>query len=242
MLSYAFYGTPIESNEKLPTRIIALLKTFTPVIDTNRKKRQGGSKGAQFGALGGRPKTPQGLTDETPKGSRETGNGTATTDTETVTDVVTGSDVTPHSDVDFFVPVFFCRNLRNPKRQAEKYVAHYSTTGWTMSGGDRLATDEQRIAAAKRWKVTDDPTDRFAQPDLDFLARLMSAAPQDIRISLASSAVDIHRTETIENKEVVKSVILRVPADVRTWMKSDETVRPTVNAWRGDHILTIIAL
>ena len=241
LFAYSLLGESFE-DKNLPAYVKATLMTFVPVIDANRRRRQGGAKGAQFGALGGRSKTPQGLSSETPKGSRETGNGTATTDTETVTDVVTGNNATTHTDFDFFVPVFFCRNLRNPRRQAEKFVAHYETTGWTLSGGEHLATDEQRVAAAKRWKVTDDPADRFVQPDLDFLGRLLSAAPQDIRISLANSAVDIHRAETLENKEVIKKLILRVPADVKAWMMSDGTVHPIVNEWKGDNVLSIIAL
>lgn len=239
LLGYALLGEPIES-APIPESVKAILLTFAPVIMTHRLKRQAGAKGAQYGALGGRPKTPKGISADTPMVSCETGNGTDATGTDSGAvcgDVTAASS--PHTDVDFFLPVFWGRNLQHPRRQAERFVAHYGTTGWTLGGGEYLASDQQRLAAAQRWKVSDDPGGRFSSDDLAFLGCLAEAAPPDIRSALYDDRVEIHRAEVVENKEVRKKLLLRIPTQAKVWLMTESSVRPVVDTWRGDQSLSI---
>lgn len=219
LFNYACYNKAISSF-KLPRKIEAIVNTFTPIIDSNRKKRQNGKKGASYGKLGGRPKNPSGVIAQTPNGM----NTLNANDKETVSVTETGgsdgssenSSDQPHTDSFFFLFVFFFRNLRNPRRQAEKFVTHYTATGWRLSGGDYVATDEARIALAKKWEVKDDTTGRFKDEDLAMWKSIYDIAPNEIKKQMLCDEIEIQK---IEEKAYIKC-----PDEVQEWMEDNKSL------------------
>ena len=242
LLSFAFYDTSVRSFN-LSRQLEAILETFTPVIETNRKRRKGGSKGADFGKKGGRPshnvvsKSPKGLSDRTPMVPDEespmaspytvTDNVTVNVN-ETVSVNVTDEDMSsPHTDCDFFIPIFFFRNARSPKHQAKKFVEHYAPSDWKLPGGEYMATDKQRIALAQRWEIRDDTTDRFKSEDLAMWRELYEIAPDDIKPLMVVSSIQFQRTE--------KDAIVAGPKAVFNWIEKDlENTKPIVLKWKGN--------
>lgn len=239
LLSFAFYNVSVKSFH-LPRQLESILETFTPVIETNRKKRKGGSKGADYGKKGGRPsrnadlKTPQGLSDRTPMVTDEEspkGPSYNVTDTvkvnvnETVSVNVTGKGISPpHTNFEFFIPVFFFRNCRHPEKQARKFVEHYIPTNWKLSGGELMATDQQRTALAQRWDIRDDSCDRFEPEDLAMWKELYDKAPNNIRTLMLSSSIKFHRNQ--------EQASISGPLMISGWIEANlEIAKPIVGKW-----------
>lgn len=235
LLSYAFYNISVKSFH-LPRQLEAILETFTPVIETNRKKRRGGSKGTEFGKKGGRPpqnadlKTPKGLSDRTPMGMDEESpkaspynvNGNVY---ETVpVNVTDGGASSPHTNFEFYIPIFFFKNARYPEIQAKKFVEHYAPSNWRLTGGEFMATDEQRIALAQRWNIRDDSCDRFKPDDLAMWKELYDKAPDNIRTLMLSSSVEFCRN--------AEQAIIGGPKMISNWIETNlDITRPIVRKW-----------
>ena len=242
LLSFAFYNASVKSFN-LPRPLEAILETFIPVIETNRKKRKGGNKGADFGKKGGRPsrntdfKTPEGLSDEspmvvddkTPKVSPYNVNGNEkvnVNDTVSV-NVTDGGASSPHTNFEFYIPIFFFRNVRHPEKQARKFVEHYSVSNWKLTGGEFMSTDEQRIALAQRWDIRDDSCDRFKSDDLVMWKELYDKAPYNIRTLMLSSSVEFHRNQD--------QALIGGPPMISDWIEGNaEITRPIVRKWMQD--------
>lgn len=242
LLSFAFYNADVKSFS-LPRQLEAILETFTPVIETNRKKRKGGSKGADFGKKGGRPsrnadlKTPEGLSDGTPMGADEespkappynvNGNEKVNVNENVSVNVTDGNASSPHTDFEFYIPVFFFRNARHPERQAKKFVEHYAPSNWKLTGGEYMATDQQRIALAQRWDIRDDSCDRFKPDDLAMWKELYDRAPDNIRTLMLSSSVKFLRNQD--------QALIGGPPMISDWIEANiEITRPIVRKWMQD--------
>jgi len=239
-----FYGEDIRSFH-LPRRLESILETFLPIVETNKRRRNGGKKGASAGIMGGRPiqnttfKTPKGLSSETPKvaalginGSASNVNGNVNKNIKDNANVsVNGEVETPatptetiHLDYSFFIPVFFFRNLKKPAKQAEKFFNHYEATGWKLGGGDYMATVEQRVAAARQWEVRDDTATKYQPEDLSMWHELYQIAPPEIQKEMVNEKIIFHRTE--------KDAIIKGPAIVSEWIEGNiEKTKPIVTKW-----------
>ena len=234
LFNYAFDNKPISSFN-LPRKIEAILNTFIPIIDSNRKKRENGKKGASYGKLGGRPKNPKGVIAETPyviddvylningKETVSNDDNVAVTDSPT-SSAVDSSHNPPHTDAFFFLFVFFFRNLLSPKKQAEKFVTHYTATGWRLGGGDYVATDEQRIALAMKWEVTDDKIGRFKEEDLAMWHSLYEIAPPGVKIKMLDSGTKFLKSE--------QGASITCHPDVTKWIEASKTATwPIIRRW-----------
>lgn len=241
LLQHAFYGTDINALE-LPAPLPGIINTFTPIIATYRKKRNGGKKGAEYGSGGGRPrsriadktpmglegKTPMGLESATPMGSTNTDNDTGN-DTETTKwNCVYGPapiDQT-HIDYTFFLPVFFFRNITNPEREAQKFYDHYSATNWHLKGGDYIKSHEQRLALAQRWEIHGDTSKRFREEDLQMWRRLYGLAPSGIKVQMVSKSISFNWTDS--------NVVIVGPKSVYEWLAAQKDLtQPIITEWLG---------
>ena len=73
IVEYGLYG---ETNSARGSVTKAILELVKPQIDRDRNLYENGCKGAEYGALGGRPKKPQENPKETPSEPQEKGNKT----------------------------------------------------------------------------------------------------------------------------------------------------------------------
>lgn len=248
LLSFAFYNADVKSFS-LPRQLEAILETFTPVIETNRKKRRGGSKGADFGKKGGRPpqnadlKTPEGLSgenpmvadDKSPKASPCNVNGNVKGNVnETVSvNVTDGGASSPHTNFEFYIPVFFFRNAKHPEMQAKKFVEHYAPSNWKLTGGEYMATDQQRIALAQRWDIRDDSCDRFKPDDLAMWKELYKIAPLKIQTLMISPSVQLQRRDD--------NAIIFGPREISEWIEANlPTTEPIVRKWFQERKLSYV--
>lgn len=238
LLCFAFYGFSLKSFH-LPRPLEAILNTFTPIIEANRKKRKGGSKGADYGKKGGRPshtadsKTPQGLSDKTPmvtdeespKTSPYNVNGNVkVNENDTVSVTVPDKCIAPHKNFEFYLPIFFFRNVRHPERQAKKFVEHYAPTDWRLQGGEQMSTDQQRIALARRWEIRDDTCDRFKDEDLEMWEKLFALAPAHIQSMMIAPAIKFQRTK--------EEAIIYGPKLIYDWIEDNLSVaKPIMKKW-----------
>ena len=244
LLLYAFYGKSVKSCN-LPRPLESIVETFIPVIESNRKKRAGGKKGAEFGKTGGRPpknsveKSPKGLQHDTPLDTESdtpldlhnnvTENeeenkyvAVSVDDTEPI-----GTPSEPHTNHDFFQPVFFFRNARYPEKQARKFVDHYTAVGWKLGGGEFLATDSQRLAMARSWEIRDDSCNRFHSEDLAMWKELYDKAPDDIKPLMLGDTINLRRTED-------KAMVFG-PARLNEWIEANLNItKPIVRQWMED--------
>lgn len=76
IVEYGLYG---ETNSARGSVTKAILELVKPQIDRDRNLYENGRKGAEYGALGGRPKKPQENPKETPSEPQEKGNKTPET-------------------------------------------------------------------------------------------------------------------------------------------------------------------
>ncbi|MBR0531526.1 MAG: hypothetical protein IJJ96_02870 [Bacteroidales bacterium] len=230
LFNYACYNKAISSF-KLPRIIEATLNTFTPIIDANRRKRENAKKGAPYGKLGGRPKNPSGVSLETPNvNETDTKNENETvlvneSVAEMENHLETGHTTNKaHTDSLFFLFVFFFRNLLSPKKQAEKFVTHYTATGWRLGGGDYVATDEQRIALAMKWEVKDDKIGRFKEEDLAMWHSLYDIAPPGVKIKMLDSGTKFLKSE--------QGASITCHPDVTKWIEASKTATwPIIRRW-----------
>lgn len=248
LLSFAFYNADVKSFN-LPRQLEAILETFTPVIETNRKKRKGGSKGADFGKKGGRPpqnadiKTPEGLSDESPMAADDkspkpspynvNGNVKGNVNETVSVNVTDGGASSPHTNFEFYIPVFFFRNARCPERQAKKFVEHYAPSNWKLTGGEYMATDQQRIALAQRWDIRDDSCDRFKPDDLAMWKELYKIAPLKIQTLMISPSVQLQRRDD--------NAIIFGPREISEWIEANlPTTEPIVRKWFQERKLSYV--
>ncbi len=234
LLSYAFFGADIHTFGLSP-QVESILYTFTPVIESNRRKRVNGAKGAAYGHFGGRPRNPSGVSVETPNGTGNlTTNGKESVSADDnvavagtrMPSTVNSSSNPPHTDPLFFLKVFFFRNLRHPIKQAEKFTTHYMATEWRLSGGDYVGTDEARIALAMKWDVKDDTTGRFKEEDLVMWHKLYDLAPEDLQLDMLGDDIEFHKGDTNTMS------VIKCPTSVQGWIEAEKIKTfPIVRAW-----------
>ena len=216
------------------------METFIPQVEANKKKRKGGKKGAAFGKQGGRPahiadsRTPEGLVNETPMATDEEspkasaynvyGNEKANVNDNVSVNETDEDTSSPHTNFEFYIPVFFFRNARHPEKQAKKFVEHYAPTNWKLPGGEFMATDGQRIALAQRWDIRDDSCDRFKPEDLAMWKELYVKAPDNIKTLMISSSINFPSNQDF--------AIITGPQMISDWIEvNKEITRPIVRKW-----------
>lgn len=105
---------------------------------------------------------------------------------------------TPHTDFDFFFPIFWKRNIHSAEAETRRFLDFYEAGGWVLEKGAALDTDEKRLAKARQWKPEKPGKrfpDRFVEPWWD----LAQKAPEGVRGQMLSDkvAVDITNPEPV---------------------------------------------
>lgn len=102
---------------------------------------------------------------------------------------------TAHTDVNFFLHIFFFRNMVDPYTECQRFIDYYSSTNWKLPRGDVLDTDEKRMAKARIWRPLSQDK-RFGTKFLASWELLYHEAPDDIKplflCENVSSKVDDH--------------------------------------------------
>lgn len=146
---YALFDIPIPKIGFSRTEYAAL-KTFIPILDSNKKKYENGKKGARHGIKGGRPRkdeTPLGIIPKTPNDNENNMDNN-----EYENDIVKNpSQSYVYNEV---YHIFFFKNC-DARREIKRFYKFYSTSNWRMSGGTPLDSKQNLIMAAERWKVED---------------------------------------------------------------------------------------
>ena len=136
-IMYAINEYALNQNEEKVNALTGITKALwtliKPQIDANLRRREIGSRNAEYGKLGGRPrkeKTPMGLLEETPSGlsektpmglSTETPNVNVNGETVTNTSTVTTPTL---NDVKEFI------KEQGLTVSAAKFFAHYNVKNW----------------------------------------------------------------------------------------------------------------
>ncbi len=224
LLLYAFYGMSLEMSG-LTESLKSIIKTFIPIIDANRRNRENGQKGGAYGKNGGRPKNPSGVPIllETEEGKKTPNDNVKKKENDKVSVYVNKAEgSTTHTDIDLYIPLFFFRNLRDPRRQAEKFVDHYTATGWKLPGGAYIETEEQRLALARNWEVRDDPGGRYKLDDLKMWRSLYEMAPPDIQPIMVGDISFAHGPKAQ----------ITCPCKVYEWIEANkESLQPIMLPW-----------
>ena len=90
-----------------------------------------------------------------------------------------------------FFEILFFRNFKNPEKEVERFINHYSAAGWRRHGDIRAVRD--KTALARNWKPENEQTGigRF-QPDI--LRRLQAAYAEIKAESPEDASAIIHGT------------------------------------------------
>lgn len=99
---------------------------------------------------------------------------------KTVCVCVDRQEKTAHTDVNFFLHIFFFRNMADPYSECRRFIDYYSSTNWKLPKGDVLDTDEKRMAKARNWRPLS-PDKRFGAKFLASWEQLYLEAPDDIK-------------------------------------------------------------
>lgn len=168
---YSLYGHEIEMSPMCK----ALFTAFCPSIQAAKNRYEAcvenGKKGAEYGKLGGRPKTPDKTPKQTPKDDvlqtpdktpKQTGYKPLT-DTDTVTDTVTDTEnieivCTSAPRTRFVKPTLeevseYCKSRGN-SIDAGRFYDYYQSNGWMV--GRRGMKDWK--AAVRNWERNDGAT------------------------------------------------------------------------------------
>lgn len=119
---------------------------------------------------------------------------------------------TPHTDFDFFFPIFWKRNIHSAEAETRRFLDFYEAGGWVLEKGAALDTDEKRLAKARQWKPEKPGKrfpDRFVEPWWD----LAQKAPEVVRGQMLSDKVAVDLT----NPEPV----LRIGEATHAWLMGE---------------------
>lgn len=246
-----FFGTDV-GEWGLPRHVEAVLKSFVPVIEANRKKRNNGSKGAEHGYKGGRPRTRGEIPDQYPKGvlvetpnvsdkGKEYGNEnlsvsmseqeSASEQVEIPVTVRVWKEAEGIKKKIYYavLAVFFFRNVCRPEKQTEKFLRYYSNE-LSMKGRDDNEVVRVWVQSANRWEVQDDKFTRFEQPNLDMWARLYDIAPEPVKPAMLDSSIRFSKEEKIAQ--------IVCPKLVAKWIEDNLALTmPIMRPWVGERHL-----
>ncbi len=104
------------------------------------------------------------------------------------------TNTTPHTDFDFFFPVFWKRNVWNPAEETHRFIDHYEVSEWTLEKGTVLKTDAQRLAKARVWSPKKEG-DRFPKQFLQPWLQLAEKAPPEVRAEMLDDRVEVSTRE-----------------------------------------------
>lgn len=97
---------------------------------------------------------------------------------------------TPHTDFDFFFPVFWKRNVWNPAEETRRFLDHYESAEWTLEKGTVLKTDVQRLAKARSWSPKKEGQ-RFPKSFMKPWLQLADIAPPEVRVEMLDDRVEV---------------------------------------------------
>lgn len=97
---------------------------------------------------------------------------------------------TPHTDFDFFFPIFWKRNIHGAEAETRRFLDFYEAGGWVLEKGAALDTDEKRLAKARQWKP-EKPGKRFPDRFAEAWWELAQKAPADVRAQMLSDKVAV---------------------------------------------------
>lgn len=105
---------------------------------------------------------------------------------------------TPHTDFDFFFPIFWKRNIHSAEAETRRFLDFYEAGGWVLEKGAALDTDEKRLAKARQWKP-EKPGKRFPDRFVEAWWDLAQKAPEGVRGQMLSDkvAVDLSNPEPV---------------------------------------------
>jgi hypothetical protein len=69
-----------------------------------------------------------------------------------------------------FYPVMFFMGFKNPVQVTKECVRYYEDQNWTLRGGRKLLTLDEKVKKARKW-VPKDPSLKSPRTDMDFLAQ-----------------------------------------------------------------------
>lgn len=137
---------------------------------------------------------------------------------------------TPHTDFDFFFPIFWKRNIHSAEAETRRFLDFYEAGGWVLEKGAALDTDEKRLAKARQWKP-EKPGERFPPGFIPAWDELATKAPEDVRTAMYDDGVAV---KTDGNSVTA----LVAPAEVKRWMTGEggrEARRLLIDKWLGGY-------
>lgn len=112
-------------------------------------------------------------------------------------EVESGEDVggVSAAEKETFFEILFFRNFKNPQKEVERFINHYSAAGWRRHGDIRAVRD--KTALARNWKPENEQTGigRF-QPDI--LTRLQATYAEIKAESPEDASAIIHGTHSFD--------------------------------------------
>lgn len=103
---------------------------------------------------------------------------------------------TPHTEFDFYFPVFWKRNIIAAEAETRRFIDFYEAADWILEKGSKLDTDAKRLAKARQWKP-EKTGKRFPDDFLEVWWQLAQAAPTEgIRGQMLSDRVAVDMTGT----------------------------------------------
>ena len=137
---------------------------------------------------------------------------------------------TPHTDFEFFFPIFWKRNIYGAEAETRRFLDFYEAGGWVLEKGAALDTDEKRLAKARQWKP-EKPGERFPPGFMPAWDELATKAPEDVRTAMYDDGVAV---KTDGNSVTA----LVAPAEVKQWMTGEggrEARRLLIDKWLGGY-------
>lgn len=119
---------------------------------------------------------------------------------------------TPHTDFDFFFPIFWKRNIHGAEAETRRFLDFYEASGWVLEKGAALDTDEKRLAKARQWKP-EKPGKRFPDRFVEAWWNLAHKAPEGVRGQMLSDKVAVDLTNP--------DPVLRIGEATHAWLMGE---------------------
>lgn len=119
---------------------------------------------------------------------------------------------TPHTDFDFFFPIFWKRNIHGAEAETRRFLDFYEAGGWVLEKGAALDTDEKRLAKARQWKP-EKPGKRFPDRFVEAWWNLAQKAPEGVRRQMLSDKVAVDLTNP--------DPVLRIGEATHAWLMGE---------------------
>ena len=119
---------------------------------------------------------------------------------------------TPHTDFDFFFPIFWKRNIHGAEAETRRFLDFYEAGGWVLEKGATLDTDEKRLAKARQWKP-EKPGKRFPDRFVEAWWNLAQKAPEGVRRQMLSDKVAVDLTNP--------DPVLRIGEATHAWLMGE---------------------